>query len=106
MSLPALQPDPSAVLASNGVGHRQAETGALANFLGREERIEHLCLSILRNARAVVIDLQQRRSAISIVDGPHDYGAAAVGREARLLGIDDQIQQHLLDLMPVYEHLR
>ena len=36
----------------------------------------------------------------------HDEDAAAVGRQHRLLGVDDQVQQHLLDLVAVGEDLR
>ena len=36
----------------------------------------------------------------------HDEHAAAVGREHRLLGVDDQVEQHLLHLVPVGEDLR
>ena len=32
--------------------------------------------------------------------------AAAVGRDHRLLGVDDEVQQHLLDLVRVGEDLR
>ena len=38
--------------------------------------------------------------------GAHDQRAAAVGAEHRLLGVDDQVQQHLLQLMRVREDLR
>ena len=35
-----------------------------------------------------------------------DEHAAAVGRQHRLLGVDDEVEQDLLDLMAVGEHLR
>ena len=38
--------------------------------------------------------------------GPDDEGAAAVGGKHGLLGVDDKIQQHLLDLIAVGKHLR
>ena len=38
--------------------------------------------------------------------GAEDERAAAVGAEHRLLGVDDQVEQHLLDLVRIGEHLR
>ena len=37
--------------------------------------------------------------------GADDEGAAAVGAEHGLLGVDDEVEQDLLDLMGVGEHL-
>ena len=41
-----------------------------------------------------------------VVPRADDQDAAAVGRQHRLLGVDDQVQQHLLHLVAVGEHLR
>ena len=58
-----LEPDAAAVLLHDRVGDRQAEAGALADFLRREERIEDLRLQIVGNARAVVVDFEDDRLA-------------------------------------------
>ena len=98
--------DPAAVLLDDRVGDGQAEAGALADFLRREERIEDPRLHVLRHPRPVVVDLEDDRVALEIVPGAEDQRAAAVGAEHRLLGVDDQVEQHLLDLVRIGEHLR
>ena len=94
------------MLLHDRVGDRQPEAGALADLLRREERIEDLRLQLVGNARAVVVDLEHHRFLLGVVPGANDEHAAAVGREHRLLGVDDQVEQHLLDLVAVGEHLR
>ena len=100
------QPDAAAVFLHDRVGDGEAEPGALADFLRREERIEHLALTLLRNARAIVIDFEHERSAIGVVRGANDDRAAAVGADAGLLGVDQEIEQDLLDLMAVGKDFR
>src|SRR5262249_8809032 len=39
--------------------HRQTEAGALANFLGREERVDGLVENLGAHAAAVVLDFQE-----------------------------------------------
>ena len=45
-------------------------------------------------------------SALGLVPRAHDERAAAVRREHRLLGIDDEVEQHLLHLVRIGEDLR
>ena len=45
-------------------------------------------------------------SLLGVVPRADDQHAAAVRRQHRLLGVDDQIEQHLLHLVAVGEHLR
>ena len=54
----------------------------------------------------VVVDFEDDRVAIEVVPGADDERAAAVGGEHRLLGVDDQVQQHLLNLVRIGKHLR
>ena len=54
---------------------------------------------------AVVVDLEHDGFLIRVVPGADDERAAAVGGQHRLLGVDDQVQQHLLHLVAVREHL-
>ena len=77
-----------------------------ADLLGREERIEDLRLQILGDARAIVVDLENDRFLVGIVPGADDEHAPSVRREHRLLRVDDEVEQHLLDLVAVGEHLR
>ena len=90
----------------DGVGDGQAEAGALAHFLCRKERIEHPALPLLGNPRAIVIHLEHGGAAFGIVRRPHDDGPPAVGANTCLLGIDQEIEQHLLDLVTVGKHFR
>ena len=53
----------------------------------------------------IVTDFEHERAAIGIVRGAHDDRALAVGAEAGLLGVDQQIEQDLLDLMAVGKHI-
>ena len=94
------------MLLHDRVRDGQPEPGALADLLRREERIEDLGLHIRRHARTVVGDLEGDRVALDVVPRADDERAAAVGREHRLLGVDDQVEQHLLDLVRVGKDLR
>jgi len=101
-----LEPDAPAVFLDDGVGDREAQTGALAHFLRREERVEDAALLLDRNARTIVIDLEHGGAAIGIMRRAHDDGAPAIGANARLFGVDQQVEQHLLDLVAIGEHFR
>jgi hypothetical protein len=94
------------MLLDDRVRHRQAETRTFSHFFRREERIEDPRQQILGHARAVVVDLEDHGFLIGFVPGSEDQRAAAVRAEHRLLGVDDQVEQHLLQLMRVGEHLR
>ena len=89
------------MLLDDGVGDRQAEAGALADLLRREERIEDLALHLSRNPGSIVTDLKHDGLVFDVVPRADDQRAAAVGREHRLFGIDDEVEQHLLNLMRV-----
>ena len=102
-----LEPDAPAVLLHDRVGHGQPETGALADLLRREERIEDLRLQLVGNARPVVVDFEHDRFLIRVVPRAHDERSPRpLADEHRLLGVDDQVQQHLLHLVAVGEDLR
>ena len=94
------------MLLHNRIGHRQAESGPLAHFLGGEERVEDLRLQVVGNAGAIVVDFEHDRFLPRVVPRPHHERAASVRGKHRLFGIHDQIQQHLLDLMAIGEDLR
>ena len=93
------------MLLHNRVGDGQSQAGALADFLRCKERIEDPSLPLLRNTWPIVIDLEHGGAAIGIVRRAHDDGAAAVGADAGLLGVDHEVEQDLLDLVTIGEHL-
>ena len=94
------------MLLHDRVGHGQAEPRPLADVLGREKRIEDLRLHILRYAGPIIGDFEDDRIAIEIMPGADDQHAAAVGADHRLLGVDDQVEQDLLNLVRVGKRLR
>ena len=94
------------MLLHDRVGDRQPEAGALADLLGREERIEDARLHVFRHARPVVVHLEDDRVLRQVVPGADDQRAAAVRAEHRLLGVDDQVEQDLLNLVRIGEDAR
>ena len=98
-----LQRDPPGVLLDDRVGDGQSEAGAFSDFLRREERIEHARLHVFRHARAIVVHLENHRVFLRVVPGADDQRSAAVGAEHRLFGVDDEIEQDLLNLVRVGE---
>ncbi len=107
--MPALgraNPDPPAVLLDDRVGDGQAQAGSLAHFLRREERVEDLRPRLLRYPRPIVVHLEDDRVVLAVVPGADDEHAVAVRGQHGLLGVDDEVQQHLLQLVRVGEHLR
>ena len=78
----AVAADRAVVLAHDAVGDRQAEAGAAADRLGREERIVDARELLRRDARAGVGDLGDR--AIAVDARRHRQpAAAAASRRAR-----------------------
>ncbi len=94
------------MLLHDGIGDRQPEPGPLADLFRREKRVEDLRLKIVRNSRSVVVDLENHAVVFDALPAADDEDAAAVGRQHRLLGVDHEIEQHLLDLVAVGEDLR
>ena len=92
------------MLLDDRICDRQSEAGAFSDFLRREERIEHARLHVFRHARAVVVHLENHRVLLRVVPGADDERAAAVGAEHRLFGVDDEIEQDLLNLVRVGKH--
>ena len=103
--------DETAGLLDDAVDRRQPEAGALADFLGREERLEDLVDDVDRNAGAGVADVDPhvvgRRHALvgqplgfrrRYIRGPHRE-PAAIGHG--VAGVDGEIDDHLLELRDV-----
>ena len=103
--------DKAAGLLDDAIHRREAKPGALADFLGREERLEDLVDDIGRNAGAGIGDvdphiIRRRHALVGQLRGfiRRDVGGlhrqlAAVGH--RVAGVDREIDDHLLELRDV-----
>jgi hypothetical protein len=92
----------------------QAQPGALATRLGREERLEHPADHLRRHAVTGVADVQpgepaqpaaRRAGQVRIID----LGVRGLDRQPatvrhRVPGVDHQVDQHLLELAVVGQH--
>src|SRR5262249_2605803 len=106
-----LRIDETAGLFDDAVDGREAETGALADLLGREERLEALVQNVRRDAGPSVGDLDQhivgrRHALVSVaraVSGSDVRGAHPELAAVRhgIAGVDREIDDHLLELREV-----
>ena len=94
------RPDRSPVSPNNLAGNGQAESGALAGRLGGEERTEDQLPVRFGNPGAVVLDSQDDPLRAVRSERDPDRAVAAM-RADGLLGVDDQVEQHLLQLVAV-----
>src|SRR5204863_6967664 len=81
--------------------HRQADAKADSRRLGREVRLEYPRPKMCRNAGTVVgnDDANQLRARVETAGHPYVPTSRMVLQ--RLLRIDDQIEQHLVELIGV-----
>src|SRR2546422_6373482 len=108
LSLHDALPILAAALLDDPVHRGEAEAGALPDFLGREERLEQVCLGHLIHADAGVRDRQA-----DVIAGGHavtPLDVLLVERDARrpdaqpaaaghgVAGVDGEVQEHLLEL--------
>lgn len=107
--LGALHGDRTAVLLGDPVGGREAETAALSDLLGGEERLEDTVLRLLVHAGSGIRDRQDRVGSGPFDAKPLGSGGIEMDRirgdrqltprpRHRVAGIDDQVHQHLLEL--------
>ena len=94
------------MLLDDRIRDGQPQAGSLPHLFRREKRIENPRLHVVGHARTVVVHFEHDRVAVGVVPRAHDQRAAAVRADHGLFGIDDEIQQHLLNLVRVREHLR
>ena len=93
-----------AVLAHDGVDHREAEARALSGLLGGEERLEHLLAHLGRHADARITDQQhdvRTGNDVDVLRAELDIGGLDVQRAAeghRVAGIYREVHHHLPDL--------
>src|SRR6185503_19614433 len=82
---------------NDAVTHREPESGSLTDRLGGEERLEQLGFVLRRATRARVFDFEMH---LIVLIERADNDAARLGRAAAhgLLGIDEEIQDDLLEL--------
>ena len=110
----AVDPDVAAVLLDDAVAGGEAEAGALARRLGREERLEQVARHLLGHAHAGVADREHhvlaRQHALVLarvvlveldVLGLDRQHAAVRHGVAR---VDHQVHQHLLELRRIEPH--
>src|SRR5262245_54945936 len=96
-----LDPYLAAVLLHDRVGHCQSESCTLAHALRGEKGIEDFRFHVHGNAGSIISDLESHELLLDVVPRSEDERSAAVCRDHRLLRIDDQVEEHLLNLMRV-----
>ena len=101
---PALHRNLSAVIADDAVADAQAEAGALADIASREERIEDARQVRRVDAVAGVGHRELDGSTPALWRAPTAGGDLRAAH--RLLGVEHQVEQHLLQLAEIGEHLR
>src|SRR5205823_4739883 len=84
-------------------GDGQAEAGALTAFFGGEEWVHHRRQMLARNADAVVFDLEND-AALVLRSAGSDMAVAA--RSAGVASVDEEVDEHLLELAGISRHRR
>ena len=82
------------------IRHRQAEPGALADFLGGEEGFEGALAHVLAHADAIVLHLDFRPGRIESICAQYDPPRLTVvfALVDGLRGIFQQVEQHLFEV--------
>ena len=101
-----VDPNLAAVLLHDRIRHCQSESCSLANILCGEKGGRKFRLHFHGDTGAIVSDLQCHDVGLDVVPRSDDERTPAVRREHCVLGIDDQVQEHLLDLIRIRENLR
>ena len=96
----------AAALAGETVGHRQPQSGALADRLGGEERLEHLVDDVGGDPGAVVGDGEADVVACIQVARLRQGDRPGRDRDAsraleRIAGVDRQVQHHVVELVGI-----
>jgi len=84
------------VLVDDGVTDGEPESGAFADFLGGEERVEDFGEVLGLDAQAGVVDFNDRPERLGV---SADLNLAALGDG--LGGIDEQVHEHLLEFLGI-----
>src|SRR5579864_9229354 len=92
------------VLLHDSVNDGKAQSGADAGRLRGEKGIENSRSNTWRNAWPIVGNFQRDSAARGAVRANPDVAASAI-RQQRLLGIDEQIQDYLLQLVRIRHRL-
>ena len=99
----ALGGEPPAVLLDDAVRYREPEPRALPHLLRREEGLEDARHDLGRDAGAVVLELDHHRRSTVLFSfaGAHADGIALAAGQDGVLGIEQKVQEHLLQLVHV-----
>src|SRR6185369_14345761 len=95
---PVRDSDRASMQRDDGLADREAEAGSLPRRLGREERIEDLGLSPFLDPRAGIFDLHHDGFLQPFLPRSNGQRPAA---GHRVNGVDEQIDEDLLELVPV-----
>src|SRR5689334_79524 len=79
--------------------HAQPQAGPLTCSLGGEERIKDLAEVLHGDARAIIIHLHAYLGPLS--QGTHRQRAMLLDRFDRLRGVDEEVEEDLLELVRV-----
>ena len=106
--------DEPAGLLDDAVDHRQAEAGALADLLGREERLEDLLDQVRRDAGAGVFHFDDHifgRREVAVAELPALFRRHVAGADGQLAAsrhgvarVDREVDDDLLELADVGAH--
>ena len=100
----AAEADLAVMGGDDAMADRQADAGADALRLGGEERLEHALRDLARDPGAVVRDLDP--DGLGVVAGGDPQPALAGSVLQGLLGIDEQVREHLVKLVGIAPDLR
>ena len=92
------------MLLDDPVGDREAEAGALADFLGREERIEDARQDVRGNPRTRVLHDGDHLAIPRLVRHADVDAARIAGGENRVLGVDQDVQECLVHQERIAHH--
>jgi len=94
------------VLLDDPVRDREAEARAGADGLGREERLEDVRERVRRDPRTIVDYLRVHRAPVSVHARGQGDAPAVLAFQYGLLGVQQEVQEHLFELVLVGQHRR
>ena len=93
--------DGAVVRGDDAMAEGEADAGALADLLRREERVENAAADRLGDARTLVADAELDLTAATVVGGGDAYRAVPARLGHSVLGVGDKVDDHLSDLVGV-----
>ena len=96
------------LIHDNGAADGKPLPAPLAYLLGGEERVENAISNAIGNAATGVLDLDTH--GVTVVGGPHPDHAPVAGVADHIAdgvsSIDEQVQEHLVEIAHVAHHWR